>query len=367
MAGLAVNRESMQSGDEGLSPLARISVIIPVKNEEASIRHLLQALGAQSHRPAEIVITDGGSTDRTKQMVRAFQAECPVPIVLIESEQSLPGRGRNLAIARAASEWMACIDGGIVPAPDWLAELVAVARRQPEAQVVYGRYVPVTDTYFTACAAIAYVSPGIRSRSIASCLLRRAVWAAAGGFREDLRSGEDLLFFRALERAGVREAYSDRAVVAWELQPDTRRTFRRFATYSRNSIKAGLGRAWQLKVIRLYAVLAALLLTGLWVWPVVLLPSVLLLLRAEKRVWSWYRARAPRRVWRELRNPCRVLTVAGIMVVVDVATFYGMCWWAAYERPVGGEQRGSINRTTLFAGPVDLEGEDDRRSFRISE
>src|SRR5687768_6461423 len=140
----------MTSEDEARSPLPRVSVIIPVKNEEASITRLLQALGAQTHRPAEIVIADGGSTDRTKQMVRALQAECPVPVALIESEQSLPGRGRNLAIARAANEWLACIDGGIVPAPDWLAELVAVARREPEAEVVYGRYVPVTDTYFTA-------------------------------------------------------------------------------------------------------------------------------------------------------------------------------------------------------------------------
>ena len=244
----------MESGHQGLSPLTCISVIITIKNEESSIRRLLQALDVQTYRPAEIVITNGGSTDRTKQMVRAFQAECPVPIVLIESEQFLPGRGRNLAIARAANEWVACVDGGIVPAPDWLAELVAVARREPEAQVVYGRCVPVTDTYFTACAAIVYVPPGRRSRFIASCLLRRAAWAAAGGFREDLRSGEDLLFFRALERAGIREAYSDRAVVAWELQPDTGRTFRRFATYSRSSMKAGLGREWQLKVIRLYVV-----------------------------------------------------------------------------------------------------------------
>ena len=314
----------MQSGDERVSALTRVSVIIPVKNEEASIIGLLQALGAQAHRPAEIVITDGGSTDRTKQLIRAFQAESPVPIVLIESEPSLPGRGRNLAIARAAHEWLACIDAGTVPAPDWLAELVAVAGREPEAQVVYGRCVPVTDAYFTSCAAIAYVPFGSRARFLPSCLLRRAAWAAAGGFREDLRSGEDLLFFRALERAGVREAYSDRAVVAWELQPDMGRTFRRFATYSRSSMKAGLARQWQWKVIRLYAVLVALLLTGVWVWPVALLAPVLLLVRAEKHVWVWYRTKAPRRVWRELLNPRRVLTVAGITVAIDVATVYGM-------------------------------------------
>jgi hypothetical protein len=200
--------------------------------------------------------------------------------------------------------------------------------------------VPVTDAYFTSCAAIAYVPFGRRARFLPSCLLRRAAWAAAGGFREDLRSGEDLLFFRALERAGVREAYSDRAIVAWELQPDTRRTFRRFATYSRSNMMAGLGREWQLKVIRLYVVLAALLLTGLWVWPVLLLlPPVLLLLRAEKHVWLWYRTKAPRRVWRELPNPRRVLTVVWITVVIDIATLCGWWRWTAYDLPTGGDRR----------------------------
>jgi len=308
-----------------------VSVVIPVKDEEASIDRLLRALGAQSHRPGEIVITDGGSTDGTKEKIRALQAECRVPVVLIESEGALPGRGRNLALARAANEWVACIDGGIVPAPDWLAELVAVAEREPQAQVVYGRCVPVTDSYFTSCAAIAYVPTG-RERFLPSCLLRRAAWAVAGGFREDLRSGEDLLFFRALERAGVREAYSDRAVVAWELQPDTRRTFGRFAAYSRSSLAAGLGRTWHVKVIRLYAVLAALLLTGSWAEPLALLAPALVLLRAQKRIWLWYRATAPRRGWRELLNPRRVLTVAWVGVVIDLATFHGMWQWAAHDR-----------------------------------
>jgi hypothetical protein len=175
------------------------------------------------------------------------------------------------------------------------------------------------------------VPPG-RARFLPSCLLRRAAWAVAGGFREDLRSGEDLLFFRALARAGVREAYSDRAVVAWELQPDTARTFRRFAAYSRSSLTAGLGRTWHGKVIRLYVVLAALLLTGWWAWPLALLAPALVLVRAQRRIWLWYRATAPHRAWRELLNPRRIVTVAFIAVVVDLATFHGMWQWVTRHR-----------------------------------
>lgn len=324
----------MSNIETGLASLDRISVIVPVKNEEASIAQLLRGVLGQTHRPAEIVITDGGSGDRTKEIIREHQASCPIPIVLIECDHALPGRGRNLAIARATHEWVASIDGGIHPRPDWLEHLVATARRDPRAEIIYGTAEPLTDTYFTECAAISYVPGGRLTQSIASCLVRRSAWAAAGGFREDLRSGEDLLFFRSLKAAGVKAANCDDALVVWELRPTLARTFRRFAVYSRNGMVAGLGREWQFNVARLYLVLSLLLVAGFFAWPFLLLPPLILLLRTERRVWGWYRAKAPGRVWRELLNLRRVLTVTWISLVIDAATLYGAWQWFVRDRSV---------------------------------
>ncbi len=78
---------------ERLPDLKQISVMVPVKNEEASIRQLLQGLSAQTCQPAEIVITDGGSTDRTKEIIREHRLSTPISIVLVETEEALPGRG----------------------------------------------------------------------------------------------------------------------------------------------------------------------------------------------------------------------------------------------------------------------------------
>lgn len=322
----------MNGNNFGPASFDHITVIAPVKNEEASISQLFQGLLEQTCRPEEIVVVDGGSTDDTKRLIQELKDSYPIPIVLIETEHALPGRGRNLAIAHAANEWLACIDAGIVPHPNWLAELVATARRTPTAQVIYGRYEAITDTYFTECAAITYVSPASRTRSITSCLLRRSAWAAAGGFREDLRSGEDLLFFRSLDQAEIEAAHSEQAVVEWELQASVRSTFRRFAVYSRNNLKAGLGREWQFNVIRFYAILVGLLLIGLWYWPFFLLPPLLVLLRAERRIWNWFRVKAPSRVWRAMLSPRRVLTVGGINLLIDVAMFYGVVQWLFNDR-----------------------------------
>ena len=41
-----------------------------------------------------------------------------------------------------------------------------------------------------------------RPRFIASSLMKRSVWRSVGGFPEDLRSGEDLLFMDRMETAG---------------------------------------------------------------------------------------------------------------------------------------------------------------------
>ncbi|HEY9405247.1 MAG TPA: glycosyltransferase [Pyrinomonadaceae bacterium] len=328
--------------------LERISVIAPVRNEEGSIALLLQGILKQTLRPDEIVITDGGSSDRTKEIIREHQASYPIPIVLIETDHALPGRGRNLAIERAAHEWIASLDGGIRPRPDWLEQLVATARREPQAEIVYGVAEPLTDTYFTECAAISYVPGGRLTQFIASCLLRRSAWAAAGGFREDLRSGEDLLFFRGLDAAGIKAAGCADAVVVWELRPTLARTFRRFNVYSRNGMVAGLGREWQFNLARLYLVLMLLLVAGFFAWPFLLLPPLILLLRTERRIWGWYRVQAPERLWRELLNPRRVLTVAWISLAIDVATFYGVGQWLVRGRstPIK-ELRPSNNGTSV--------------------
>jgi glycosyltransferase involved in cell wall biosynthesis len=312
--------------------LDRISVIAPVRNEEGSIVQLLEGVLGQTHRPSEIVITDGGSSDRTKEIIREQQASYPIPIVLIETDHALPGRGRNLAIERATHEWIASLDGGIRPRPDWLENLVATARREPEAEIVYGAAEPLTDTYFTECAAVSYVPGGRLTQFIASSLLRRSAWAAAGGFREDLRSGEDLLFFRSLKAAGIKSATCEDALVVWELRPTLARTFRRFSVYSRNNMRAGLGREWQFNVTRLYLIILVLLLAGFFFRPLWLLPPAILLLRTAKRMWNFYRARAPERLWRELLNPRRVLTIAWINVVIDIATLRGLWQWFLYDR-----------------------------------
>src|ERR1051326_856797 len=169
----------------------KISVVIPVRNEAGTIRALLDGLLSQSLPPDEIVISDGGSRDGTAVIIEEYIAG-GAPVSLLKDENSLPGRSRNIGVANARYDWIAFIEGGTRRENNWLGALADEVADPAHADVVYGSYEPVVDSFLTECAAIAYVPPPtitdagpVRPYSIASALMPRVAWEKAGGFPED--------------------------------------------------------------------------------------------------------------------------------------------------------------------------------------
>jgi len=312
----------------------KVSVIVPVRDEEDSIRTLLDGLLNQSRKPDEIVITDGGSTDSTTDIISGYILQ-GAPIKLIVTKMALPGHGRNLGARAADSEWLGFIDAGIKPDRHWLEYLVKKAEGDATIDVVYGSWAPVTNSFFKECAAIAYVPPprdsdgeSLRPRSITSTLMRKKVWQAVGGFPEYLRSGEDLVFMNRIDAAGFCCVSESRAIVYWQIKPSMTSTFKRFVTYSRNNIRAGLWRDWQLTIFRRYLVLLFLTIPAFWRGPSwLLLPFgawlVLLFARAAVAIRR-NRFCFPAKL---VRNLGRIFAVTAVIVVLDAAAFIGTFEW----------------------------------------
>ncbi len=321
-------------------PPMKISVVIPVRNEAESIQPLLDALLAQSLPPAEILITDGGSIDATPELVAEYARRHP-SICLFREVMALPGRGRNVAARNASHEWLAFIDAGVLPAADWLAQLAQCAAEHDDADMIFGSWEPVTDTFFTECAAIAYayvpnrnnLEEVKRGRAIFSSLLRRSAWEVVGGFRENLRSAEDHLFISELEKHNVKISYAPQALVRWTMQPTIGLTFARFVTYSRNNLAAGLWREWQAAILLRYLILLVISFviasfTGGWLLVVALLVISLLMGRAVVALWR-NRNRYPANPGRNLR---RLFVLLPIFLVLDAATFLGAMNWLVRDK-----------------------------------
>jgi glycosyltransferase involved in cell wall biosynthesis len=317
-----------------------ISVVVPVRDEEDSIRALLESLLDQTLSPDEIVITDGGSVDQTPAIIEEFIRE-GAPVRLIRDPDSLPGRSRNIGVANAKNGWIAFIDAGIRPRRDWLQALAEKVVDGSNVQVVYGSYEPVIDSFFTECAAIAFVPPPattaegpVRPYSIASALMRREAWEKAGGFPEHLRSAEDLLFIKQVAAAGFQNVRAPRAIVRWAIPSGLGKMFRRFVVYARNNVRAGLWRNWQATLLRRYAIILVLALPSIFIgfkWLVV--PAGLwvglMSARALKALWQnrhCYSA-GP------LRNCFRFVVIVPTLATLDLATLVGTLVWMFRDWP----------------------------------
>ncbi len=179
-----------------------VSVIVTVYNEGNSVRRLLDSLAAQTRRPDEVVICDGGSTDDTVAILWEYQEHLPNLRVIVEPGANI-SRGRNVAITAAAGPIIAATDAGVRLAPDWLEKLMAPFEQSPGQDrpiAVAGFFLPdVTGPFQTAMAATVLplpedIDPRRFLPSSRSVAFRKSAWIQAGGYPEWLDYCEDLLF-----------------------------------------------------------------------------------------------------------------------------------------------------------------------------
>jgi glycosyltransferase involved in cell wall biosynthesis len=125
----------------GVTP--RVSVIVPARNEQASLERCLRSLVSQEGVTFEILIVDDGSTDRTPQIISSFVGvkECPfvaltpslITVRAFEAHDPMPPgwTGKSNAVWTAAEkahgEWLLFTDADTFHQPGSLARALAEA------------------------------------------------------------------------------------------------------------------------------------------------------------------------------------------------------------------------------------------------
>jgi succinoglycan biosynthesis protein ExoA len=236
-----------------------VSVIVPCYNEESTIRLLLEALHAQdfSHPEMEVIIADGRSTDRTRDVITAFQLERPDLCVRVveNSLRSIPA-GLNCAIQAARGQFVVRLDAHSAPASDYVARCIADLR-QGRGEVVGGQWEirPRTRSWQARAIAVAAAHPlgvgdaryrlGGQAQAVDTVpfgAYTRALIERVGPFDETLLTNEDYEFNTRVRQAGG---------VVW-FDPKIR------STYYAASDLAALGRQywrygfWKVRMLRRY-------------------------------------------------------------------------------------------------------------------
>ncbi|MCJ7513843.1 MAG: glycosyltransferase family 2 protein [Anaerolineales bacterium] len=167
-----------------------VSVIVPCYNEARTIRELLDSIEAQTFDLAnlEVLISDGGSTDGTREVVSDITAATPqLRITLVDNpDRSIPA-ALNRALAAASGGVVIRLDAHAVPASDYIARCVQVLAETEAANV----------------GGVWDIRPGAEgwvARSIAAAVAHR-LGAGDAGYRAGARAGEvDTVPFGAFDR-----------------------------------------------------------------------------------------------------------------------------------------------------------------------
>jgi len=116
---------------------ASVAVVIPNWNGAALLPACLDGLRRQRYRDFRVVVVDNGSDDDSL----AVLARYPEARVLRLACNRGFGAATNAGIRASASRYVATLNNDAVPAPDWLAALVAAAEADPRVGMCASRMV----------------------------------------------------------------------------------------------------------------------------------------------------------------------------------------------------------------------------------
>ena len=194
-----------------------VSVIVPARNEEASLRACLESLMAQAGLPFEVIVVDDQSTDRTREIALSFPG-----VRVIDASPLPPGwTGKNHAVtcgARVAKgEWLLFTDADTVHLPGSLARSMneaklhgaALLSYSPEQVVVSIWEKAVMPVIFAELASIYRPSQVSDPNSAVAAangqyiLITRVAYDAVGGHSAIAGSLlEDVALARAVKQSG---------------------------------------------------------------------------------------------------------------------------------------------------------------------
>ena len=207
---------------DSMPRLPILSVVVPTLNEVENVELLIRQIIEHSPQAAEVIIVDDGSTDGTRERIRALAATHPVRLVA-RDQRTFGLSGAVIEGARAArGDLLVVMDADLSHPPQDIPALTLPIGEDRADMVIGSRYVPGGTTpgwpiYRKAMSRIAsgmaYPLTGVHDSMCGFCAIRRTLLlelapTATGfkiAFEAIVRGGRDL---RVLE---IPIAFRDRA------------------------------------------------------------------------------------------------------------------------------------------------------------
>lgn len=167
-----------------------ISVIIPTLNEEKCLPLLLDSLRNQTFQNFEIIISDGNSKDRTRELAAKYGCK-------IVQKEGLPGKARNYGAEVAKYNIFLFLDADVVLPLDFLE--IAIDEFKEKDLSIASCYIKASsekklDNFLYGVANFYFkVTRLFRPQAIGHCIIiKKAIHQQIGGFDNDIKIAEDM-------------------------------------------------------------------------------------------------------------------------------------------------------------------------------
>jgi cellulose synthase/poly-beta-1,6-N-acetylglucosamine synthase-like glycosyltransferase len=245
-----------QSASFREDPLPFLSVVLPVRNEEAHIGTVLRELEAQNypHDRLEIIVADGNSSDGTAGVVTELARQTGLPIRLFCNPAQLSSAGRNVGVRNCRGEYVIFIDGHChIPHRNLLRDAVelfektkadCLCRPQPltmPGNTKFQEVVAHARATFLGhgCDSSIYATDfeGSRNPCSSGALYRRSVFDRIGFYDESFDACEDVEFNYRVFKAGLSAYFSSRIAVLYQPRPTWSGLWRQMTRYGRGRFR----------------------------------------------------------------------------------------------------------------------------------
>lgn len=241
--------------------LPLVSVVIPCRNEEKTIRDCILSLCRQQYplERMEILVADGRSSDRTREILQELQGQLP-QLYVVDNPQIIIPSGMNHAIQASHGSVIVLLGAHAMLSPHYIAMAVELLG-STTADCVGGRIETISSSPEAKAIALAMSSPfGVGDAkfrystkeeyvdTVAFGAYRREVFELIGYFDEKLPRNEDDEFNYRLRKSGGTILLSPKMSACYYARSSLRALWQQYFGYGKGKVKVAQKHATMMRL-----------------------------------------------------------------------------------------------------------------------